>query len=67
LKYDNNKQFLLLRNTANTLAVKLNGDGIKCDLLSGELDVDQRAAVIERFRNGNSKLLITTNVAARGK
>jgi ATP-dependent RNA helicase DDX19/DBP5 len=47
--------------------VKLNGDGIKCDLLSGELDVDQRAAVIERFRNGNSKLLITTNVAARGK
>jgi ATP-dependent RNA helicase DDX19/DBP5 len=47
--------------------VKLNGDGIKCDLLSGELDVDQRAAVIERFRNNNSKLLITTNVAARGK
>ena len=46
--------------------MKLNGDGIKCDLLSGELDVDQRAAVIERFRNGNSKLLITTNVAARG-
>ena len=28
--------------------------------------MDQRAAVIERFRSGNSKLLITTNVAARG-
>ena len=59
--------FIKTRNTANTLAVKLNGDGIKCDLLSGELDVDQRAAVIDRFRHGNTKLLITTNVAARGK
>ena len=59
--------FIKTRNTANALAVKLNGDGVKCDLLSGELDVDLRAAVIDRFRNGNTKLLITTSVAARGK
>ena len=59
--------FIKTRNTANTLAVKLNDDGIKCDLLSGELDVDQRAAVIDRFRNGNTKLLITGNIAMRGK
>lgn len=35
-------------------------------LLSGEMQVEQRAAVIERFRNGKEKVLVTTNVCARG-
>lgn len=35
-------------------------------LLSGEMVVEQRAAVIERFRDGKEKVLITTNVCARG-
>lgn len=36
-------------------------------LLSGEMMVEQRAAVIERFREGKEKVLVTTNVCARGK
>ncbi|KAG8002991.1 ATP-dependent RNA helicase DDX19B [Nibea albiflora] len=35
-------------------------------LLSGEMTVEQRAAVIERFRSGKEKVLITTNVCSRG-
>ena len=35
-------------------------------MLSGELNIEQRAAVINRFRAGNEKILITTNVSARG-
>lgn len=36
-------------------------------VLSGEMQVEQRAAVIERFRDGKEKVLVTTNVCARGK
>lgn len=35
-------------------------------LLSGELTIEQRAAIIKRFRDGKEKVLITTNVSARG-
>jgi len=41
-------------------------DGHAVALLSGELNVDQRASVINRFRRGIEKVLITTNVSARG-
>nr|XP_014341151.1 PREDICTED: ATP-dependent RNA helicase DDX19A-like [Latimeria chalumnae] len=41
-------------------------DGHQVALLSGELLVEQRAAVIQRFRDGKEKVLITTNVCARG-
>lgn len=36
-------------------------------LLSGEMQVEQRAAVIDRFRDGKEKVLVTTNVCARGQ
>ena len=35
-------------------------------LLSGELEIDQRINIINRFREGKEKVLITTNVLARG-
>jgi len=41
-------------------------DGHAVALLSGELSVEQRASVIGRFRRGIEKVLITTNVSARG-
>jgi ATP-dependent RNA helicase DDX19/DBP5 len=58
--------FCQRRQTASDLAVRLHSDGISSELLSGELDVNQRAAVIDRFRLGKSKMLVTTNVTARG-
>lgn len=36
-------------------------------LLSGELTVQQRISVLDRFREGKEKVLITTNVLSRGK
>lgn len=58
--------FCQTKETARSLVVRLNEDGITCELLSGDLVVEQRASVIKRFRDGLSKMLVTTNVAARG-
>lgn len=58
--------FTQTKRTAQDIAVQLRKDGISVELLSGDLDVEQRAAVIERFREGKSKMLITTNITARG-
>ena len=55
------------KKTANWLCEKMSGEGHAVALLSGELTVEQRAAVIKRFRAGKEKVLITTNVSARGK
>ncbi len=55
------------KKTANWLTEKMTGDGHAVALLSGELTVEQRAQVIDRFREGKEKVLITTNVSARGK
>jgi ATP-dependent RNA helicase DDX19/DBP5 len=46
--------------------VRLREDGVPSELLSGELDVSQRASVIKRFRENSFKMLVTTNVTARG-
>ena len=35
-------------------------------LLTEELNVIQRAAIIDRFRAGKAKILVTTNLSARG-
>ena len=35
-------------------------------MLTGELEIEQRLAVLNRFRDGKEKVLITTNLAARG-
>lgn len=58
--------FCQTRKTARDLVVRLTEDGVPCELLSGELDVVQRASVIKRFREGKCKMLVTTNVTARG-
>lgn len=55
------------RKTASWLAAELSKEGHQVALLSGEMMVEQRAAVIERFREGKEKVLVTTNVCARGE
>ncbi len=35
--------------------------------LTAALDIDQRAAIIKQFREGIFRVLISTNVSARGK
>ncbi|XP_029429782.1 ATP-dependent RNA helicase DDX25 isoform X3 [Rhinatrema bivittatum] len=58
--------FCQTRKIAKWLSQEMVKDGHQVALLSGELDVQQRAAVIQRFRDGKEKVLITTNVCARG-
>lgn len=54
------------RKTASWLAEKMTHDQHAVALLTGELSIEQRAAIIRRFRDGKEKVLITTNVSARG-
>jgi ATP-dependent RNA helicase DDX19/DBP5 len=42
-------------------------EGHAVGLLSGELSIEQRAAIINRFKDAKEKVLITTNVTARGR
>lgn len=58
--------FCQTRKTAAWLAEKMSRDGHAVALLSGELTVEQRIAVLDRFRDGKEKVLITTNVLSRG-
>uniref|UniRef100_A0A6M2DMV7 RNA helicase n=1 Tax=Xenopsylla cheopis TaxID=163159 RepID=A0A6M2DMV7_XENCH len=58
--------FCQTRRTASWLARKMSRDGHSVSVLSGELTVEQRINVLDRFRNGIEKVLITTNVLSRG-
>ncbi|XP_077286524.1 putative ATP-dependent RNA helicase Dbp80 [Arctopsyche grandis] len=58
--------FCHTRKTASWLSEKMSKDGHSVAVLSGDLDVEQRIAVLDRFRAGQEKVLITTNVLARG-
>ncbi|XP_061189592.1 ATP-dependent RNA helicase DDX19A-like isoform X1 [Saccostrea echinata] len=58
--------FCATRKTAAWLAEKMTKEGHAVGLLSGELSIEQRAAIINRFKEAKEKVLITTNVTARG-
>ncbi|NWJ04446.1 DDX25 helicase, partial [Crypturellus undulatus] len=54
------------RKLAEWLALAMTRDGHRVAMLTAELSVEQRADVIQRFRDGKEKVLVTTNVCARG-
>ncbi|XP_021238782.1 ATP-dependent RNA helicase DDX25-like isoform X3 [Numida meleagris] len=58
--------FCQTRRSADWLSVKMIQDGHQVAMLTAELSIVQRADVIQRFRDGKEKVLITTNVCARG-
>ena len=58
--------FCHTRQTVTWLAEKMKADGHMVALLSGELTVEERLIVLNRFREGDAKILITTNVLSRG-
>lgn len=58
--------FCHTRKTANWLSEKMTKDGHAVAVLSGDLTVEQRISVLDRFRAGLEKVLVTTNVLARG-
>jgi len=58
--------FCRTRRETQEVASKLINDGYNADALHGDLSQAQRDAVMQKFRLRNLKLLVATDVAARG-
>ncbi len=58
--------FVRTRMDAREIVRKLQRDGIECDALHGDLSQAQRDDVMDRFRAKRLKVLVATDVAARG-
>jgi ATP-dependent RNA helicase DeaD len=58
--------FCRTRQETQDVASKLINDGYDADSLHGDLSQAQRDAVMQKFRSRNLRLLVATDVAARG-
>ncbi|KAK0524156.1 RNA helicase required for poly(A+) mRNA export [Tilletia horrida] len=58
--------FCAKRETADQIAKRMTAEGHKVDSLHGKLDSAARDRTIDEFRDGKIKVLIATNVIARG-
>ncbi len=58
--------FTRTRRDATKLAESLSSDGYNSDAIHGDLNQSQRDRVMANFRNGRIKILVATDVAARG-
>ena len=58
--------FTRTKNDAQEIAKHLQRDGIDCDALHGDLSQAQRDSVMNAFRAKRLKVLVATDVAARG-
>ena len=58
--------FVKTKHGADKIIKRLKYDGHKADAIHGNLRQSKRDRVIRGFRNGNSRILIATDVAARG-
>lgn len=54
------------RHTADRISARMSAEGHKVASLHGAKDASERDAIIDNFRAGKEKVLITTNVIARG-
>lgn len=54
------------REMVNVLCRKLRKDGVKCGMIHGEIDQQDRIRTVEGFRQGRFRYLIATDVVARG-
>ncbi|KAI2639989.1 P-loop containing nucleoside triphosphate hydrolase protein [Xylaria nigripes] len=58
--------FVKTRESANMIQKSMSEDGHKVSVLHGAYEGNERDALLDDFRTGKSKVLITTNVLARG-
>ena len=58
--------FCRTRNDTRDLAAHLSESGYNADALHGDLSQGQRDRVMSRFRSGQLRVLVATDVAARG-
>lgn len=54
------------RKSAAEIETRMVAEGHTVASLTGGIEPSQRDTVIDRFRSGDAKVLITTNVLARG-
>lgn len=58
--------FVNRRDAAERLADDLERRGISCAVLSGAIAQNKRMKTLDRFRSGEQKLIVATDVAGRG-
>lgn len=58
--------FTNMKNEAAILSKRLKDNGLKCELLTGDVPQHKRLARLEAFRAGKSRVLVATDVAGRG-
>ncbi len=69
LKRENWERLLIFCNTKSgveLLAAKLRGNGYPAEGITGDLPQKKRLRLMERFRSGELKILVATDVASRG-
>ncbi|NJK99828.1 MAG: DEAD/DEAH box helicase [Spirulinaceae cyanobacterium RM2_2_10] len=58
--------FVRTKRLAGELASKLQSAGYSADEYHGDLSQNQRERLVQRFRNGQVKAIVATDIAARG-
>ena len=58
--------FVKTKRSADKLARNLKNDGHKSDAIHGDLNQSRRTRVLDSFRKGKIRILVATDVAARG-
>jgi ATP-dependent RNA helicase RhlE len=58
--------FMRTKHSANRLAVKLANDGITSMAIHGNKSQNARSTALEQFKNGTIRVLVATDIAARG-
>jgi len=58
--------FTNMKRTAEELGFKLCGNGVDAEVLTGDIDQKKRLKIIDRMKDGSLRILVATDVAARG-
>jgi ATP-dependent RNA helicase RhlE len=58
--------FTSMKHRADDIAKVLNRNGIKTEAIHGNKSQNQRTYALEKFKSGASKVLVATDIAARG-
>lgn len=58
--------FVNTRHAAETVSNTLEANGFSCAMLSGDVPQNKRERLLEQFKSGQRKILVATDVAARG-
>ena len=58
--------FARTKHRANRVAQKIAAAGVSADAIHGNKSQNARQAALERFRRGSSRVLVATDIAARG-